>query len=460
VTSQRFPRRLGLRARVTLVFGVGAFLLAATMAILALGLARNYLLREREASAQHQTFANALLVRSELRSSNVDITNFLATLPSGAESDSLIYRHGSWFGTSVGLGPTQLPPDLTAKALTGAAASQRFRYAGTTAIAVSVPVRAADAVYIQVFSLSELNSTLRILSASLGVAALITTAAGGLLGSWASKRALQPVRDVAMAAGEIAGGKLDTRLRATEDRELARLGAAFNAMVDAVQMRIDRDARFASDVSHELRTPLTTLATSLSVLERNTDGWTSPQRQALELMRSEMRAFHKLVEDLLEISRADAGATNLVIDDVLAAEFVSRLGAAICPTTPLDISADASSAHVSIDKRRMERAFSNLVENANRYAGGIIRVGLCRTPSGAVRFEVDDAGPGIPPSDHIRIFERFSRGSGGRRAEGSGVGLGLALVAEHVALLGGTVLVEDRPAGGSRFAIELPAHKP
>lgn len=439
------------------MFSVGTFLLAATMAILALGLARNYLLREREASAQHQTFANALLVRSELRTSSVDITNFLATLPSGAESDSLIYRRGSWFGTSVGLGPTQLPPDLTAKALTGVAVSQRFRYAGTTAIAVSVPVRAADAVYIQVFSLSELNSTLRILSASLGVAALITTAAGALLGSWASKRALQPVRDVATAAGEIAGGKLDTRLRATEDRELARLAAAFNAMVDAVQMRIARDARFASDISHELRTPLTTLATSLSVLERNTDGWTSPQRQALELMRSEMGAFHKLVEDLLEISRADAGATTLVVDDVLAAEFVSRLGAAICPTTPLDISPDASSVHVNIDKRRMERAFSNLVENANRYAGGVTRVGLCRTSSGAVRFEVDDAGPGIPPSDRVRIFERFSRGSGGRRAEGSGVGLGLALVAEHVALLGGTVSVEDRPGGGSRFAIELPA---
>ena len=442
------------------MFSVGAFLLASTMAVLALGLARSYLLREREASAQHQTFANALLVRSELRSSNVDITSFLATLPTGAESDSLIYRRGSWFGTSVGLGPTQLPADLTAKALRGAAASQRFRYGGTTAIAVAVPVRAADAVYVQVFSLGELNSTLRILSASLGVAALITTAAGALLGSWASRRALQPVRDVAMAAGEIAGGKLDTRLRATEDKELARLAAAFNAMVDTVQMRIAKDARFASDVSHELRTPLTTLATSLSVLDRNTDGWTSPQRQALELMRSEMNSFQKLVEDLLEISRTDAGATTLVIDDVHAAEFLSRLGAALCPATPVDISPDATSVHVGIDKRRMERAFSNLVENANRYGGGVIRVGLCRARGGAVRFEVDDAGPGIPVTDRTRVFDRFSRGSDGRRAEGSGVGLGLALVAEHVALHGGTVSVEDRPGGGSRFAIELPAQNP
>ncbi len=412
MTSQRFPRRLGLRARVTLVFSVGAFLLASTMAILALGLARNYLLREREASAQHQTFANALLVRSELRSSNVDITASLAPCHR-AQS-----RIRSSTAAAAGSGPQSdsaqrnFPPDLTAKAVAGAAASQRFRYGGTTAIAVTVPVRAADAVYVQVFSLSELNSTLRILSASLAVAALITTAAGALLGSWASKRALQPVRDVARAAGEIAGGKLDTRLRATEDRELARLAAAFNAMVDAVQMRIARDARFASDVSHELRTPLTTLATSLSVLERNTDGWTSPQRQALELMRSEMQAFHKLVEDLLEISRADAGATTLVIDDVLAAEFVTRLGASICPHTPLEISGDAASAHVGIDKRRMERVFSNLVENANRYGGGVTRVGLCRTPSGAVRFEVDDARPGhsrARPDPHLRPLQPRQR---------------------------------------------------
>lgn len=293
-------RRLGLRSRVTLVFAVGALILAALMSTLAFWLAREYLLNERETSAKHQTLTNARLVRSGLRSAEVDITKFLGTLPTGSESDALVYRNGRWFTTSVGLGPDQLPGDIMRKALDGSAAMQRFDDAGTTSIAVAVPISSVDAVYFQVFSLRELDSTLRILSASLAVAALVTAFAGAVIGRWASRRALQPVRDVAIAAGDIAGGNLETRLRVAEDPDLARLAGAFNAMVDALRARIARDARFASDISHELRSPLTTLATSLVVLGRNTGGWTDAQRQALELMRAETTAFQRLVEDLLE----------------------------------------------------------------------------------------------------------------------------------------------------------------
>lgn len=452
-------RRLGLRSRVTLVFSIGALILAVVTAALAFGLARKYLLSERETSAKRQSFANARLVRSDLRSVNADVTAFLGTLPTGTESDSLVYRRGQWFGSSVGLGYNRLPTDIVGKALDGNAATQRFEYQGATQIAVAVPLKTVDAVYFQVFSLGELDSTLRILSASLGVAALVTTAAGAMLGMWASKRALQPVRDVAVAAGDIAGGNFDTRLRVAEDPDLAKLAGAFNAMVDAVQTRLARDARFASDISHELRSPLTTLATSLVVLGRNTSGWTDAQRQALELMREETTGFQRLVEDLLEISRADAGATTLVLDDVVAGEFARRVGAIVFPGVDVDIAPDADNALLRIDKRRLERAFTNLAQNADRYAGGAVRLGL-RCSSFGVRFEVDDAGPGVPPADRERVFERFSRGGAGRRAPGTGVGLGLALVSEHVALHNGQVSVEDRPGGGARFVVELPVQAP
>ena len=444
---------------MTLVFSVGALVLAAVVATLAFELARKYLLSERQTSARRQTFANASLVRSDLRSVNADITAFLGTLPTGSESDSLVYRRGHWFGSSVGLGPSRLPADLVDKALNGSAASQRFGQNGTTEFAVAVPVRSVDAVYFQVFSLRELDSTLRILSASLAVAAFVTTLAGAMLGIWASKRALQPVRDVALAADDIAGGNLDTRLRATEDPDLARLAGAFNAMVDALQARLARDARFASDISHELRSPLTTLATSLVVLGRNTSGWTEPQRQALELMSAETTAFQRLVEDLLEISRADAGATALVLDDVVAGEFARRVAATVCPNSEIEVDPAAEEASIRIDKRRIERAFANLAQNAERYAGGVVRLGLCRTAEG-IRFEVDDKGPGVPEADRERVFERFARGGAGRRAPGTGVGLGLALVSEHVALHGGSVSVEERPGGGARFVVELPVQTP
>jgi signal transduction histidine kinase len=452
-------RRLGLRSRVTLVYSVGALVLAAVMAALAFGLARKYLLGERETSAKRQTFANAGLVRSDLRSVDADVTSFLGTLPTGSESDSFVYRRGQWFGSSVGLGYNRLPGDIVAKGRDGTAATQRFEYSGVTQIAVAVPLKQVDAVYFQVFSLRELDSTLQILSASLAVAAGVTTLAGAMLGMWASRRALPPVRDVAFAANDIASGNLDTRLRVAEDPDLAKLAGAFNAMVDAVQNRIARDARFASDISHELRSPLTTLATSLVVLARNTGGWTDAQRQALELMTAEVTGFQRLVEDLLEISRADAGATNLVLDDVFAGEFLRRVAAIVYPGVCLDITPDADDAILRIDKRRLERAFTNLAQNAERYAGGAVRLGLCRTSFG-VRFEVDDAGPGVPIVDRERVFERFSRGGAGRRVPGTGVGLGLALVSEHAALHNGRVFVEERPGGGARFIIELPVEAP
>jgi two-component system sensor histidine kinase MtrB len=459
VTSRRFPRRLGLRARVTLVFSLGTLVLATAMATLAFGLARNYLLRERQASAEHQTFTNAQLVRSELRSAGADVTTLLGALPTGSESQSLLYRNGHWFATSVSLGPTQLPADLRKDAVAGVASTQRFRANGTTQFAVATPISAGGAVYIQVYSLTELDSTLRILSASLAVAALVTTAAGAGLGRWASKRALQPVRDVSEAAEKIASGTLGTRLRAAEDPDLERLAGAFNSMVDALESRLARDARFASDVSHELRSPLTTLSTALSVLERNTSNWTPSQQQALGLMAAEIASFTRLVADLLEISRSDAGATVATFDDVPAGDFLNRVAAATCPQVPVVVADGAAECVVHVDKRRLERSLANLIDNAQQHAGGVVRLTL-RREAGVVQFGVEDAGPGIPIGDRERVFERFARGSSGRRPTGTGVGLGLALVADHVALQDGTVLIEDRPGGGARFIIELPLQAP
>jgi two-component system sensor histidine kinase MtrB len=457
VRRTRKPRRLGLRSRVTLVFSVGALLLAAVMATLAFELARNYLLNERVSSARRQTFSNARLVRSGLRAANVDVTAFLGTVPTGTDSDALVYRRGHWFGTSVGVGPAQLPADLVSKALGGSAAVQRFGAGGSTDVGVAVPLPAVDSVYFQVYSLRELNSTLHILSASLAVAALVTAMAGALVGSWASKRALQPVRDVARAAGNIADGRLSTRLRVDEDPDLLMLANAFNAMVDALQARLARDARFASDISHELRSPLTTLATSLTVLGRNTANWSDSQLQALELMTAETTAFQHLVADLLEISRVDAGASTPVWDDVIAGEFARNVAAIVLPGVPVEIDPDAEQLPLRTDKRRLERVVANLAQNADRYAGGVVRFHLARCADGRrVRFEVDDAGPGVPAADRARIFERFARGGAGRRAPGTGVGLGLAIVAEHATTLGGAAFVEDRPGGGARFVIEVP----
>jgi signal transduction histidine kinase len=107
------------------------------------------------------------------------------------------------------------------------------------------------------------------------------------------------------------------------------------------------------------------------------------------------------------------------------------------------------------DKRRLQRVLRNLIDNAQRYGGGAVRVGIVRDGS-RVRLEVDDAGPGVPPAERERIFDRFARGLGSRSGDKGGAGLGLSLVAEHVRMHGGSVWVEDRPGGGARFVVSLP----
>jgi signal transduction histidine kinase len=228
-------------------------------------------------------------------------------------------------------------------------------------------------------------------------------------------------------------------------------------MADRLQERIEREARFTSDVSHELRSPLTTLSTSIGVLEARRDDLPPRSRQALDLLAAELRRFQRMVADLLEISRFDAGSAELSLDEVRVDELVQHaVQAGGNGSLPVEIAPDVAGLQVSVDKRRIERVLANLVENAAVYAGGVTRLAVEATGT-KVRLIVEDAGPGIPTESRQRIFERFFRGSAsGRRGAGDGSGLGLALVAEHVRLHGGRVWVDDRPGGGSRFVVELP----
>jgi signal transduction histidine kinase len=449
--------RLGLRARVTAAFALGALLLSLVMCGITYGLSRNYFVRQRENSAIQQTYVNAQFVKTGLRSAQPDIPQLLQGLGSGGESDSVLRYTNQWFATSLVVGRDALPSALRAEVDSGSPARQRYRLDGKSRLAVGVPIRAVEAEYFEVFNLEELDSTLRTLGAALAAAAAATVLAGAALGRWASGRVLRPVSEAAAAAADIAGGHFGTRLDTGDDSDLAALSSSFNRMVDALKERIDRDARFASDVSHELRSPLTTLATSLEVLQARRSELPERSRLALDLLAAEVERFERLVQDLLEISRFDAGVAQLALEDI-------RLGELLVHAVPtgdgieLDIAPAAAGQVVRADKRRLERVVGNLLANAARHGGGARRVGL-RRHDGSLRLEVDDAGPGVAPEDRTRIFDRFNRGAAaGRRASdgGDGVGLGLSLVEEHVRLHGGRVWVEDRPGGGARFVVELP----
>jgi signal transduction histidine kinase len=170
--------------------------------------------------------------------------------------------------------------------------------------------------------------------------------------------------------------------------------------------------------------------------------------------------FQQLVEDLLEISRYDAGAVRLELDEVRLAEFVMQAVAASSDSTsvPVELDSELASVVVQADKRRLVRVIANLLDNARKYGDGATGVSLRRV-DGGIQIAVEDKGVGVPEDDRSLIFDRFSRGaSAGRRGTTEGVGLGLALVAEHVNLHGGRVWVEDRADAeeGARFVVELP----
>jgi signal transduction histidine kinase len=205
-----------------------------------------------------------------------------------------------------------------------------------------------------------------------------------------------------------------------------------------------------------------TLSASIEVLENHRDDMPERVRAALDLMVADIDRFRHLVEDLLEISRFDAGVMHLDLEEVRLDELIMQ---AVTSATdgdadvPVDIDSDLAGLVVKADKRRLVRVIENLIDNAAKYGDGASRVQLRKDGSNVV-IAVEDDGPGVPSDDREAIFHRFNRGSrAGRRRDVDGVGLGLALVAEHVRLHGGEVWVEDKTdrEQGARFVIELPA---
>ncbi|HXQ90992.1 MAG TPA: HAMP domain-containing sensor histidine kinase [Acidimicrobiales bacterium] len=454
--------KLGLRSRVTVTFGLGALALSATMAGLTYFTARQFILRERETAILRQAYVNASLARSSLRSVNPNITQLLASLDTVPGSRSVLELKGQWYATSISVGENAIPLGLRNVVLSGTPATQHFVLGGTTQLAVGLPIPSVSASYFEVFSLDELSRTLRILALALTGAALLTTVAGAVIGRWASGRALRPLAQVSRAAETVAGGSLDTRLLAESDPELSALASSFNRMTDALQERIDREVRFTSDVSHELRSPLTTLATSLGVLESHRDELPPRSRHALDLLSAELHRFQRMVDDLLEISRVDTGSAELSLDEVEVGELARQAAAAGGGgDVPVDVDPSVAGVRLWVDKRRIERVVTNLMDNAVQYAGGVTRLAVEPGDHGDVRFVVVDCGPGVAPGERDRIFERFYRGQvAGQRGVTDGTGLGLALVAEHVRLHGGRVWVEPGPDGENRFVVELPAAAP
>ncbi len=442
--------RAGLQTRITALFAGGALVLSASLAAATYQLTRSSLVQERERTAIRSAYFDAAAVQAGLAGSDPDLVRVLSVLDTGTARRPVIRREGQWYARTADDGLTRaIPATLQRLAEGDRPGVQRVRLEDGPALIVAVPLPDARATYYEVNDQSELQRTLRSLSVILALVALGTALAGAALGAWVSRRVLRPLTSVADAATSITAGNLDARLDPAREPDVARLATSFNAMVDELQARLERDRRFAADVSHELRSPLQTLSAAAAVLDRRRDDLDPRSAAALGLLTGELERFSQLVTDLLELARGDRPVERAPVDvaELLDGLCLSR---GLVPEVPRPLVAD-------VDQRRLRQVLVNLLDNADRHGGGPVAVRAGRT-DGLLWLEVDDEGPGVPADERELVFGRFGRGrTAGVRGSGDGTGLGLALVAQHVAAHGGRIEVQDRPGGGARFRVEVPS---
>ncbi len=447
--------RGSLRLRVVVAFAVGSLLISATIAVATFAICERYLVQQRERALLRQAYTDARIMRQGL--ATPDRAAAVADFEPAPDSKALVHVDGSWFATSAGVGRSDIPLRLRRLVAEDTSAHQRTRSHGTAVFIAGVPLPAESAAFYEVTSIAPLNRTLRTISAALVAGGAVATVLGALLAWWVARLVVRPLTATARAAERVASGDLDARLAQYDDPDLALLSDSFNHMVDAVQHRLQREASFTSDVSHELRSPITTLAAATELMRRRRDQLPADIQGIFDLLCADIARFSLLVEDLLEISRVDAGAEEVRLEPVALDDFVRRYTDRLEDPVRIEVGPGVAGERLLLDKRRLERVIGNLTANARAYAGGVDVIRLDRQ-GGMARIEVEDSGPGVVPEERALIFERFHRGSAaGRRGSTNGSGLGLALVAEQVRLHGGKVEVLDAVDGpGARFVVELP----
>ncbi len=271
-SQMRQFRPRSLRGRTILYFGLGSLLVAGVFAASTYLLARNYLLQQRTDALERRGAVDARVAATRLSTSGTEVRDILDGLDPLAASAVLIKKDGEWYSSSLDVGEEAIPPSLVTFVSAGQPALQVVNASSGPVAVVGIPMPTVGAEFYEVAPLTELAGSLSNLAVVLVLGTLIATGAAVGIALWSSRRLLEPLDELAGAAAEIAGGELSRRLDVTDDPDLATLVGSFNSMVDALQGRIERDARFASDVSHELRTPLTTLLGSVQLLAASRAG--------------------------------------------------------------------------------------------------------------------------------------------------------------------------------------------
>jgi two-component system OmpR family sensor kinase/two-component system sensor histidine kinase BaeS len=271
----------------------------------------------------------------------------------------------------------------------------------------------------------------------------------------------RPLKQLTLAAGRFADGHLKERVELKSRDEIGQLGKAFNEMAQSLEKSEESRRQMIADIAHELRTPLSTIQGNLEAL---LDGVYPTTSERIEAIHAKTLLLRRLVNDLQELSLADAGELSLEKQETDLGELLARLKEQVqsqfdeqnielnLETQPLLI--------VHIDKERIEQVLLNLLSNALRYTEqGSVTIKTSQNAQ-EILVSIADTGKGINSGDLPHIFERFYRGDKSRSRSSGGAGLGLAISKRLVELHNGKIEVESQPGRGTVFTFSLPRNKP
>ena len=335
---------------------------------------------------------------------------------------------------------------------------------------VKIPADQSTRTVYYLFPLDDVHQSLALVTRALLTAGVLLLALIAGLTYLLTRQIVTPIRMARQVAERLAAGQLQERLRVTGEDDLARLATSFNQMATNLQRQIRQleelsrvQRRFVSDVSHELRTPLTTVRLAGAVLHDAKNTFDPEARRAAELLQRELDRFETLLVDLLEISRFDAGAAALDLDDVNLTDVVQRVvdvtrALADQRNTRVVVHAPDLPCVAEADVRRVERIVRNLLTNAIDHAESKEIVVTVAADEQAAAIAVRDHGVGLAVGESAMVFNRFWRADPARARTSGGTGLGLAIALEDTHLHGGWLQAWGKPHEGAQFRLTLPRY--
>ena len=485
---------IGLVALTSAVLGVAAYAYVATS------------LRDQQlASARELTTFNATVLAPDLLPAGANATSpatasLAASFASRGIAGTIVdFGDGNPFvsGLSAQGAIGQLSPELRRVVGAGDVGYQRLTIDGTPYLLTGARTARGPELFF-LFDSTAVEDAIGQLGQALLIGGVLLVVLAALAGGFVARGLLLPVRNAARAAERIADGDLSARLASEPHDEFGLWAASFNRMAASVEDHVgelqaarSREQRFAADVSHELRTPLTALVSEAALLRDHLDALPPATRRVGELLVLDVARLRTLVDDLMEVSRFDAGAEQPSTGTFELGAFVHSVVAARLPDARVVL--PDGGARIATDARRVERVLGNLLDNARVHGESrsvevearLERAAAAPLAGDATRdlgpslperlatdsalpggtdslpgepatlvLAVSDRGPGVAPDQLDHLFDRFAKADPSRHLGGSG--LGLAIAREHALVLGGTLATTLRPGGGMRFELRIP----